>query len=136
MKRLSTLTLCTLLTISCSIGQGNSYSKSSTMNFNPRKQAELDQAHQRIHAFKADLLKQGFREVSVSFFNSKETYVLEGKYGSLKDLRITLQTRTSLEEKEAELSGGVQAYIRDDQAGREFDELYKKVSFVVTGRPE
>jgi hypothetical protein len=98
-------------------------------------QAELDRGNQRINAFKEELLRQGFREVSLSFFDSKEQSILEGEYGRLEDLRVTLRTNTRLEEKAPELAGGIHASIRDEQADQEFEELYKKVIFVVTGQP-
>lgn len=96
-------------------------------------QAELDLANQRINAFKEELLRQGFRQVSVSFSNSKEEFILEGQYGRLKDLRVTLRTNKRLEKEEPELAGGIRASITDEQAEKEFEELYKKVVFVVTG---
>jgi hypothetical protein len=133
MKRLFALTLCGLLAINCSTGYGNSYSKGSTMTQGVGTQAELDLANQRINAFKEELLRQGFRQVSASFSNSKEEFILEGQYGRLKDLRVTLQTNKRLEKEEPELAGGIRASITDEQADKEFEELYKKVVFVVTG---
>jgi len=105
------------------------------MTYGVGTQAELDEANQRINAFKEDLLRQGFRTASVSFSNSKEEFILEGQYGSLKDLRVTLRTNKRLEKEEPELAGGIQASISDEQADQEFEELYKKVVTVVTGRP-
>ena len=134
MKRLFALTLCASLTISCSIGRGNSYHKGRTMTHRAETQARLDEGNQRIQAFKDEMLRQGFREVSVLFSNTREEYILEGNHGRLKNLRLTLRTNKLLEEKEPELSGGIEAYIRDDQAERDFDALYEKVSSVVTGR--
>ena len=99
-------------------------------------QAELDQGNQRINAFKEELLRQGFRRVSVSFSDEKEESILEGEYGRLKDLRVTLRTNTRLEEDAPELAGGIHASIRDEQAEQEFEELYKKVLSVVTGQPD
>ena len=84
MKRLVSLTLCALLAISCSTGYGNSYSKGSTMTHRVRTQAELEQGNQRINAFKQELLRQGFREVSVASSDSKEEFILEGRDGRLK----------------------------------------------------
>jgi len=136
MKRLFALALCGLLAISCSTGYGNSYSKGSTMTYGVGTQAELDQGNQRINAFKEELLRQGFLEVSASFSNSKEEFILKGQYGRLKDLRVTLQTNKRLEKEEPELAGGIHASIRDEQADQEFEELYKKVVSVVTGQPQ
>jgi hypothetical protein len=133
MKKLLALTLCALLTTSCSIGQRPPNSKSRTMSFHAGTQERLDAGNQRINAFKAELLKQGFREVSASFSNTKEDYILEGNYGRIKDLRVTLRTNTRLEKDEPELAGGISASLRDEQAEQEFDTLYKKVSSVVTG---
>ena len=137
MKRLFALTLCALLASNCSTGYRTSYgSKGSTMTYGVGTQAELDEANQRINAFKEDLLRQGFRTASVSFSNSKEEFILEGQYGRLKDLRVTLRTNKRLEKEEPELAGGIHASISDEQADQEFEELYKKVVTVVTGRPQ
>jgi hypothetical protein len=50
----------------------------STLTYGVGTQTELDQANQRINAFKEELLRQGFRQVSVSFSDSKEEFILEG----------------------------------------------------------
>ena len=136
MKRLLALTLYGLLAINCSTGYRNSYSKGSTMTCRVGTQAELDQGNQRINAFKEELLRQGFREVSASFSDSKEEFILKGQYGRLKDLRVTLRTNKRLQKEEPELAGGIHAFIRDEQADQEFEQLYKKVTAVVTGKPE
>ena len=137
MKRLFALTLCALLPSNCSTEYRKSYgSKGSTMTYGVGTQAELDEANQRINAFKEDLLRRGFRTVSVSFSDSKEESILEGQYGRLKDLRVTLQTNKRLEEDAPEVAGGIHASISDEQADREFEELYKNVITVVTGRPQ
>jgi hypothetical protein len=136
MKRLLALTLYASLTIGCSIGHANLNSKSKTMTFNAGTQDNLDAGNQRINAFKAELLKQGFREVSSSSFNTREESILEGNYGALNNLRVTLRTNTSLEKEEPELAGGISASLRDEKAEQEFDALYKKVSSVVSGFPE
>ena len=137
MKRLFALTLCALLASHCSTEYRKSYgSKGSTMTYGVGTQAELDEANQRINAFKEDLLRQGFRTVSVSFSDSKEESILEGQYGRLKDLRVTLQTNKRLEEDAPEVAGGIHASISDEQADREFEELYKNVITVVTGQPQ
>lgn len=135
MNRLFALTLCALLTINCSSGYRPSSGKSSRMNSDVATQAELDAGNQRIYAFKDELVQQGFREVSVSFFDSREEFILEGEYGRLRNLRVTLRTNKQLEKEEPELAGGISASIRDEQADREFEELYKKVILVVTGHP-
>ena len=103
------------------------------MTFSVGTQAELDAANQRINEFKQELLRQGFREVSVAFSNSKEQFVLEGKYGSLEDLQVTLWTEQQLKDDQPEFGGGAKALLRDEQAEREFEELYKRICFVVTG---
>lgn len=105
------------------------------MTYGVGTQAELDQGNQRINAFKEELLRQRFRQVSVSFSDSKEESILEGEYGRLKDLRVTLRTNKRLEEEAPELAGGIHASIRDEQADHEFEQLYKKVISVVTGQP-
>lgn len=132
MKTLFTLTLVCLLLISCT-HRRVAHSQASTMTHTVASQAELDAANQRISDFKQELLRQGFREVSVSSSNSKEKFVFAGEYGTLEDLRVTLTTATSLEKDETNFAGGVSASVRDDQADREFDELYNKVVYVVTG---
>ena len=146
--RLLTLTLFGLLAISCSCGNRGFVhsSKGSTMTYSVGTQAELDAANQRINNYRQELLRQGFHERSASFsdkgvntslVNSKETYVLEGQYGNLKDLRVTLWTTKLLEkEQQPQLGGGIDASLGDEQAARDFDELYKKVSFVVTGQAQ
>jgi hypothetical protein len=136
MKRFFALTLCTLLASNCSAGSGNSYTKGSTMTYSVGTQTELDQGNQRINTFKEQLMRQGFRQVSVSFSDSKEESILEGEHGRLKDLRVTLRTNKRLEEEEPELAGGIHAFIRDEQADQEFEELYKKVVSVVTGQSQ
>jgi hypothetical protein len=147
MKRLLTLTLFGLLAISCSGGNRGaaSSSKSSTMTFTAGTQAELDAGNQRINDYRQELLREGFHEVSVSFsdetantssVNSKEQFVLEGQYRNLKDLRVTLWTTKRLQKEQSHLGGGIDASIIDDQADRDFEELYKKVSFVVTGHAQ
>ena len=136
MNRLFALTLCILLTTPCSIHHGNAGTKGSTMRFSVSTQDELDQANQRIHEFKDELVRQDFREVSVSTSNIKEEFVLEGEYGKLKSLRITLRANKVLAEEEPEFSGSVAAYVRDETADRDFESLYKRVATVVTGKPQ
>jgi hypothetical protein len=145
MKRLLALTLFGLLAISCSRGNsGASHSsKGSSMTYSVGTQAELDAANQRINDYRQELVRQGFREVSGSFSdtsgavsNSKEEFVLEGQYGTLRDLRVSLWTTKRLEKDQPQLGGGIRASIKDDQADRDFEELYKKVSFVVTGHAQ
>ncbi len=144
MKRLLTLTLFALLAISCSHGNsGASHSsKGSSMMYSAGTPAELDAANQRVNDFKQELLRQGFRDASVSFsdktsttsvIDQKEEVVLEGQYGNLKDLRVTLWTTRQLK---GQLGGGIHASITDEQADRDFDALYKKVCFVVTGNAQ
>lgn len=112
------------------------------MTFNPGTQAELDAANQRIKNYRQELLRQGFHEVSTSlntqtantsYVNSKEQFVLEGQYRNLKDLRVTLWTSERLVKEESPLGGGIHASINDEQDDRDFEELYKQVSLVVTG---
>lgn len=142
MKRLFALTFCALLAINCS--SRNKYPISgmdSTMNFNVETQAQLDQGNQRIRAFKEELLRQGFRLVSVSTFHSnedssREEVILEGHHGRLKKLRIRLVTNTSLKKEGPELAGGVYASISDEQTMREYEELSKRVDAIVTGYPK
>jgi len=147
MKRMLTLTLFGLLAISCSGGNRGAayYSKGASMTHSVGTQAELDAANQRVNDYKQELLRQGFHEVKVSFsdkgadtqyVNSKEEVVLEGRYRDLKDLRVTLWTTKRLEKDQPHLGGGIHASINGAQADRDFEELYKKVSFVVTGNTQ
>jgi hypothetical protein len=106
------------------------------MTYRVGTHAELDEANQRINAFKEDLLRRGFRTAAASFSDSKEEFILEGQYGRLKDLRVTLRTNKRLEKEEPELAGGIHASICNEQADQEFEELYKKVVIVVTGQPQ
>jgi len=143
MKKLLILTLFGLMVISCSGGNRGaaSSSKDSTMTYSPSTQAELDAANRRINDYKQELLRQGFHEVSGmstetnvgAVSNLKEEFVLEGQYGKLKDLKVRFWTTKLWEKDEPQLGGGVRASINDEQADRDFEELYKKVSFVVTG---
>ena len=142
MNRLLALTLLALLTISCS--RGNStvahLSKGSSMTYSVGTQADLDAANQRVQEFKQELLQQGFHVVSktsdTSIVDEKEEVVLEGQYGTLKDLRVNLWSSKWLQKGQPHLGGGVHAYIVDDQADRDFETLYKKVCFAVTGNAQ
>jgi hypothetical protein len=145
MKRLLALTLFALLAISCSHGnRGIAHSsKGSTMTYSVGTQAELDAANKRINEYKQELKRQGFREVSVAFsdkttstsiVDEKEEVVFEGQYGTLKDLRVTLWTSKWLQKDQPQLGGRVNASLSGEQAERDFNELYKKVAFVVTGQ--
>ena len=147
MKRLLTLTLFGLLAISCSSGNSavSKSSKGASMTYSAGTQAELDAGNQRINDYRQELLRQGFREVSVyrshktvetSYINSKEEFVLEGQYRNLKDLRVTLWTTKQLEKEQPQLGGDIHASIIDEQANRDFEELCKKVSSVVTGNTQ
>lgn len=147
MKRLLTLTLFALLAISCShLHSGVSRSsRGSNMTSSVGTQAELDAANKRVHDFKQELLQQGFHEVSVAFsdktsdtsiVDQKEEVVFEGQYGRLEDLRVTLWASKWLQKDQPHLGGGVHASIVDDQAERDFEALYKKVCFVVTGKSQ
>ena len=144
MKRLLTLTLFGLLAISCTRGNSafTNGSKGSSMTYTAGTQAELDAGNKRINDYRQELLQQGFHEVSSSLstetagssdVNTKEKFVLEGRYRNLKDLRVTLWTTKRLEKEENQLGGGIDASIHNEQDDRDFEELYKKVSFVVTG---
>jgi hypothetical protein len=145
MKRLLALTLFALLAISCS--RGNSgislSSKGANMTYSVGTQADLDAANQRVNEYRQELVRQGFREVSKSTLNSagaisnsREEVVLEGQYGKLKDLQVTLWTTKLLQKDQTQLGGGIHASIIDDQADQDFETLYKKVVFVVTGNAQ
>ncbi len=143
MKRLLTLTLLGLLAIGCTRGNFSNASKGSSMTYTASTQAELDEGNKRIHDYRQELLRQGFHEISTSLttqtassssdVNAKEEFVLEGRYRNLKNLRVTLWTTKRLEKEESQLGGGIHASINNEQDDRDFEELYKKVSFVVTG---
>jgi hypothetical protein len=137
MKRLLTLTLSSLLTINCAGHSANvPNSKGATMNYSVGTEAELVAASQRINDFKQELLQQGFHEVSVSFSDSTDEFILEGDYGSLTELRVTLRIGKRLQSEPPPFAGGIHASLRDEKAEREFDELYKRVCTVVTGQAE
>jgi len=147
MKRLLTLTLFGLLAMSCTHGNSafSNSSKGSTMTYTAGTQAELDAGNKRIDDYRQELLRQGFHEVSTSLntqtagssdVNAKEEFVLEGPYRNLKDLRVTLWTTKRFEKEKSELGGEIHASIKNEQDDRDFEELYKKVSFVVTGHAE
>jgi len=144
MKRLLALTLFASIATGCSHGNRTvtSSSKGSNMTYSVGTQADLDAAVQRVNEYRQELMRQGFHEVSVSFhdktsgtsiIDEKEEVVLEGQYGRLKDLRVTLWTTKHLQKDQPHLGGGVHATITDDQADRDFEALYKKVCYVVTG---
>ena len=147
MKRMLTLTLFGLLAISC-ISRNSPYSnssKDSSMTYTAGTQADLDAGNKRIHDYRQELLRQGFHEISTSLttqtgdspdVNAKEKFILEGPYRNLKDLRVTLWTTKRLEKEQPHLGGGIHASVTDEQADRDFEELYKKVSFVVTGNTQ
>ena len=144
MKRLLTLTLLALITIGCSHGNTAVIhsSKGASMTYSVGTQAELDVAVQRVNEYRQELIRQGFHEISTSLTsssvisNSREEFILEGQYGKLKDLQVTLWTTKLLEKDRPHLGGGVHAYIVDNEADRDFEELYKKVCFVVTGNAQ
>jgi len=147
MKRLLALTLFVLLAVSCSHRSNgiSSSSKGSNLTSSVGTQAELDAANKRVNEFKQELLQQGFHEVSVAFsdktsgtsiVDEKETVVLEGQYGRLEDLRVTLWASKWLQKDQPHLGGGVHASIVDDQADKDFEALYKKLCFAVTGRAQ
>lgn len=133
-KRVFALIAYLLLAIGCS-GR-NSHGKGSTMTLTVATQDKLDEGNQRINEFKQELLRKGFREVSSSSSDSKEEVILEGRYGALKDLKVTLWTGKRLEIKEPQLGGGIHAYIVSKEAEQEYEELYKKVVSVVVGKPQ
>jgi hypothetical protein len=145
MKRLFALTLFSLLAISCSHGNssGTHSSKGGTLTYNVDTQAELDAANQRVNDYRQELLRQGFHQVWSSHSvtagidsPTKEEFVLEGQYGKLKDLKVTFWIKKRLEKDQPHLGGSIEASLHDEQAERDFDELYKKVSFVVTGNAQ
>lgn len=145
MKRLLTLTLFVLLAISCSRGHGgiSSSSKGASMTYSVGTQAELDAANQRVRDYRQELMRDGFHEISTSLVtssgvssNSREEFILEGQYGNLKNLQVTLWTTKHLEKDQPHLGGGVHASIVDDQADRDFEALYKKICLVVTGNAQ
>jgi hypothetical protein len=142
MKRLLALTLFALLAIGCfhRNGFGGSSSKESTMTYTAGTQAELDAANQRVNQYRQELMRQGFHEISASLTtssgdssNSQERFVLEGQYGRLKNLQVTFWTTKQIEKDQPHVRGGVHASIVDNEADRDFETLYKKVCFVVTG---
>ena len=132
-KRVFVLFACGLLAIACS--RLNPDSKEQTMSFTAPTQDQLDEGTKRINDFKQELLTQGFRVVSSSSSDSKEQVILEGRYGELKDLKVTLWTGKRLEMKEPNLGGGIVASMVSKQAEQEYDELYRRVVVVVIGRP-
>jgi len=69
-------------------------------------QAQLNEGNQRINEFKQELLRKGFREVSSFSSDSKDQVILEGRYGALKDLEVTLWTGKRLETKEPQFRRG------------------------------
>jgi len=106
-------------------------------------QGELDAANQRVNDYRQELLRQGFQQVWTSHSvtagvasPTKEEFALEGQYGKLKDLKIAFWIKKQLEKDQPHLGSRFEATISDEQAERDFDELYKKVSFVVTGNSQ
>lgn len=145
MKRLLTLTVFALLAISCSHGNRSVSlsSKGASMTYSVGTQADLDAANQRVHEYRQELMRQGFHKISESFSdstgatsNEREEVVLEGQYGKLKDLQVTLWTTKRLQKDQTEAGGGIHASIVDEEADRDFETLYKKICFVVTGNTQ
>lgn len=145
MKRLLTLTFLALLAISCS--HGNRVfplsSKGASMTYSVGTQADLDAANQRVNEYRQELMRQGFHTISESFSdstgaitNAREEVVLEGQYGKLKDLQVTLWTTKRLQKDQTEAGGGIHASIVDEEADKDFEALYKKICFVVTGNAQ
>lgn len=132
-KRVFVLIACGLLAIGCSAM--NPTGKSSTMSRTVDTQDQLDEGNQRINEFRQELLMQGFRAVSSSSSDSKEQVILEGRYGALKDLKVTLWTGKRLEIKEPQLGGGISASIVSKEAEQEYEKLYRKVVTIVVGDP-
>jgi hypothetical protein len=130
-RRVFALIAFCLLAMGCS-GQQSS-GKGATMSNTVTTQAELNEGNQRINEFKQELLRRGFRVVSSFSSESKEQVILEGRYGALKDLEVTLWTGNRLETKEPQLGGGIHASIAGKEAEQEFDEFYKRVVKVVVG---
>lgn len=133
-KKVFALIVCFLLAIGCC--REKSYGKGSTMSFTVATQDELNEGNQRINEFKQKLLMRGFHEVSSSSSDSKEQVILEGRYGGLKELKVTLWTGERLEMKEPQLGGGIHAVIASKEGEQEFDEFYKEVVSIVVGKPQ
>ena len=136
--RLLALTLSGLLTISCANHSAPNVptSKGATMTYSVGTQAEMDATNQRINEFKQELLRQGFHGESRSVSDASDELTLAGQYGTLTELRVTLRTAKRLQSEPPPFAGGVHASVKDDQANREFKELYRKVCSVVTGQAE
>lgn len=140
--RLLALTLFGLLIMSCVKQSARNVptSKGASLTYSVGTQAEVEITNRRINEFKQELLRQGFHEVSASFSDSASgstsEIIFEGQYGTLTDLRVTLRTTNRLQSEPPPFSGGVHASIKDEQADREFKELYKKVCSVVTGHAD
>jgi hypothetical protein len=111
-------------------------SKGATMTYHVGTQAELDATNQRINQFKQELLRYGFHDESRSVSDASEEFILAGQYGTLIDLRVTLRTARLMQSDPPPFAGGIHASVKDEQADREFNELYEKVCSVVTGQAE
>jgi len=136
--RLLVLTLLGLLILGCARQQATKVpmSKGATMTYSVGTQADLDATNQRINQFKQDLLQRGFHDESRSISDASEEFILAGQYGTLSDLRVTLRTARRMQSDPPPFAGGIHASVKDEQADREFNELYEKVCSVVTGQAE
>ena len=131
-KRLFALIACVLLAIGCSGEKAHHLGKIQTSTVTT--QDELDKGNRRINEFKQELLMKGFRAVSSHSSDSIEQVILEGRYGGLKDLQVTLWTGKRLEMKDPQLGGGIDAVIVSQESEYEFHELYKRVASIVVGK--
>lgn len=133
-KRVFALIVCTLLAIGCS--QEEPEGKGASRTHIVATQDELDEGIRRIDQFKQELLKQDFREIHSLRSSETEKTTLKGRYGSLRDLEVTLWYGKKLESEEPHLGGHIYATIISKEADKEFDELYKRVETVVSGKAQ
>ena len=142
-KLAGALIVCIMFSIACvrdtSIGMGH------TETYVASNEAELKAGVQRINDFKQELLGRGLRVISngstgfstgdekgTTRRGSKETVVLKGDYGKLRDIEVTLWTSDSLAVDPPRLGAGIKARFgkaEEDEA----NALRDRLRFVVTG---
>ena len=139
-----TLIVCTLLLIGCAANQsqGVGYSDSYIAG----NEVELKEGVRRINDFKQELLGRGLRIISnestgfsrgdgkgIVPGGSKETVILKGDYGKLREVEVTLWTSDRLDMDPPHLGARVQTRISNQAEEAELNSLKERIQFVVSG---
>ena len=143
-KLAGALIVCILFSIGCSRDTSNGIGHTET--FVASNEAELKEGVRRINDFKQELLGRGLRVISngsTSFSTgdakgtvnrgSKETVVLKGDYGRLRDIEVTLWTSDRLGVDPPHFGAGFNARFGGKAEEDEANSLKDRLRFVVTG---